>query len=84
MKRIFYIKTKRGIEIKIPINNKVTIIIGDATTGKTKMIHCISDLLKDKSEIIETTITPESVIVCKDTDDVKTLVNGEEKEKLYL
>lgn len=84
MKRIFYIKTKRGIEIKIPINNKVTIITGDAATGKTKMIHCISDLLKDKSEIIETTITPESVIVCKDTDDVKTLVNGEEKGKIIF
>lgn len=82
--RIFYIKTKRGIEIKIPINNKVTIITGDSATGKTKMIRYISDILKDKSEITETTVILESVVVCKDIEDVKALVDQKEKGKIIF
>lgn len=82
--RIFYIKTKREIEIKIPINNKVTIITGDSATGKTKMIRYISDILKNKSEIIETTINLEAIVVCKDIEDIEALIQQKIKGKIIF
>lgn len=71
----FYVKAKSGVEITIPINNKVTIITGDSATGKTKMLNYLSKLLQDKSEIIESKVKLDKVFVCMEAPNLFKVVD---------
>lgn len=80
----FYLRTKSGISVRIPVNNKVTIITGDSATGKTKLVSYLSDLLIDKNEITETSVDLDSIIICKDKLDVEQLVKENVNNKLIF
>lgn len=80
----FYLKTKAGVEIRIPINNKVSIITGDSATGKTKMIRCLKDVLKDKSEVTAVTINLDDVLVCMNAEEFYSVVKENITDKIIF
>lgn len=80
----FYIKTKSGIEVTIPINNKVTILTGDSATGKTKMCKLLSNILTDKAEVAEKTVDLDTIIVCLNEKEFINAISANPKGKIIF
>lgn len=78
------IKAKSGVCIKIPVNNKVTILTGDSATGKTKMIKYMKELSKDTNEIEHTTVNIDSFVFCDDIQDMINNINANIKHKVII
>lgn len=72
----FNIKNSTGIEINIPINNKVTIITGDSATGKSKMLRDLDFMLQDTSLITSTTVNLNSIIICHNVRNALNLLSN--------
>lgn len=71
----FYVRSKDGTEIKIPINAKVSIIRGDSATGKTKMIKYLSDIIT-ANEIEECNYNISDIKVLRDIPEYKLFINS--------
>lgn len=81
---VLKIEAKSGVCIIIPLNNKVSILTGDSATGKTKLINYIGDLLKDTSEIKNSSINIKNIKVCHNEEDVIELMKRNIKNNIII
>jgi hypothetical protein len=79
----FHVRSITGISIDIPINAKVTIIKGDSSTGKTKMISDLSTLI-ETDDITESTVNPKDIILIKDLQSFRLLLETHYEDKLII
>lgn len=70
------IKTKAGDSLEIPIYDKVTVITGNSSSGKTKMIRWLQACLRVPEEVTYSTVRLEDILVISENESLQFIMNN--------
>lgn len=71
------IETIIGESIDIPLYDKVTVITGNSSSGKTKMINWLKACKKVPKEVKYSSIDLNNIIIISDEDDIEHIINSQ-------
>lgn len=80
-----YIKTENS-ELHIPIYDKITVITGNSSTGKTKMVSFLKACKSSKRNgaNIESSIPLDDIVLISDEYTLNLMMAGNEKNKIIF